>query len=219
MIGEQLVSSLNRFLKILLRLSWLNMLFILATLAGAVILGFFPAAVSSIRVGREWMTEKAEFSVYKLFKETYKKEFVKANVIGLILMVIAGVLFANYYAILVLGAQIPAFVVFAYYCVIILYIILFVWTFPLLSYYDTKISQYFKNALIIGITKIPITILMTLLLFMILYISLKLPSLFLFFTFSLIALSNAYLSFRIFREIDKMQAQQMEEKGGVIKDI
>lgn len=206
MIGEQLVNSLDRFLKILLKLSWLNILFILSTLAGAVILGFFPAVIASIHVGRKWITGKTEFSVYQLFKETYKKEFVKANVVGLILLFLAGVLFANYYAILLLRDQIPAFVVFSYYFVIILYGILAVWAFPLLSYYDTKIIQYFKNALIIGITKIPVTILMIVLIFIILYISLKLPSLLMFFTFSLIALTTAYLSFRVFREIDKMQA-------------
>lgn len=209
MTGEQLAGSLDRFLKILLRLSWLNILFILFTLLGAGILGFFPAVTATIRVGRKWISEKSEFPLYQVFKDTYKKEFIKANLVGFILVLVGGVLFANYYAILWLEDRVPVFVVFAYYCVIILYTILAVWAFPLLSYYDAKILQNLKNALIIGITKLPTTILMVVLLFIILYVSLQIPSLLLFFSFSLIALSNAYLSSRVFSEIDNMQGKQI----------
>ncbi|UOQ50027.1 DUF624 domain-containing protein [Gracilibacillus caseinilyticus] len=167
--------------------------------------GIFPATTASISVARKWIQQKDVNSVYQAFKQAYKQEFIRANIMGYILVVIAAILFLNYQAILQLGDQIPVFVVFAYYFVIFLFSILALWIFPLLSHYQTTVQEYFKNALIIGITKMPVTITMALVLFIILYVSLELPTMLLFCTISLIAVAMAFLSVQVFEKIDKEQ--------------
>ncbi|MGN8645972.1 YesL family protein [Gracilibacillus sp. HCP3S3_G5_1] len=202
MFGEQLVGSLDRFLKIVVKVALLNFLWILFTLIGFVVAGVFPATTAIISVARKWIKDKELDEVFQTFKQAYKDEFVKANIIGLILTIMGAILYLNYHALLQLGDQIPVFVVFAYYFVIFLYSILVLWIFPLLSHYQSTIKQYFKNALIIGITKMPVTIAIGLTFFAVLYVSLSFPTMLLFCTVSLTAIATAFISLRVFEQID-----------------
>lgn len=203
MLGHQLVSSLDRFLKLILQVAWLNLLWFLFTLLGLVVVGIFPATTATISVARKWIKEGMIDSTFLSFNETYRKEFKKSNLIGFNLVFIIILLTLNYYALLEFGEQIPIFIIFAYYFVVIIFSILLVWLFPLLSHYDAKVTHYFKNALIIGLTRIPTTISIIVSIFIILYVSFKLPSLLLFFTISLVALSIAFLTEKVFEEIDE----------------
>lgn len=202
MFGQQIVSSLDRFLRIILKMAWLNFLWLLFSLIGLVVVGVFPATTAAIGVARKWI-QKEEVSAFQIFKEIYKREFVKANIIGSILTGIGTLLFLNYHALLQLGDQIPVFVVFAYYFVVFLYGIVVIWIFPILSHYQTTVLQYFKHAFIIGIVKMPTTIMIGLSIFAILFISLELPSMLLFCTVSLIACLVAFLALRVFEAIDQ----------------
>lgn len=202
MLGQQIVSSLDRFLKVILQMAWLNFLWFLFTLLGLVVVGIFPATTAAISVARKWIREGGIDSTFLTFNETYREEFKKSNFIGFNLVFIIILLIINYYALLEFGEQIPIFIIFAYYFVVFIFSVLLVWLFPLLSHYDTKVIYYFKNALLIGLTRIPTTISIIASVFLILYVSLKLPSLFLFFTISLVALSVAFLTGRVFEEID-----------------
>ncbi|SHM69758.1 YesL family protein [Gracilibacillus kekensis] len=202
MFGQQIVGSLDRFLRIILQVAWLNFLWIGFSLVGLVVGGIFPATTAAIAVARKWVQKKEVVSVFKSFKQAYKKEFVKSNIIGIIITVVGIILIVNYQILLQLGDQISIIAVFSYYFVIFLYGILVLWIFPLLSHYDSTIFQYFKNALIIGITKLPITIMQGLIIFFILYISLEFPSMLIFCTISLITISVAYFSVKVFKKID-----------------
>lgn len=202
MFGEQFIGSLDRLLKIILQVAWLNFLWIIFSLLGVVVVGVFPATTAAINVARKWVQKKEVKSIYQLFKQTYKGEFIKSNIIGAILLFTAVILFINYHALLQLGDQTPIIVVFAYYFVIFLYGIILIWIFPLLSHYQTTIMQYFKNAFIIGISKMPITIAIGFAIFVIIYFSLELPTLLLFGTVSLIAVTVAFLTMRVFEKID-----------------
>jgi|SRR5690625_137852 len=208
MEGQQFVNSLDRLLKVILQVAFLNFLWILFTVMGLVIGGIFPATTAAINVSRKWHKEKEIHATFKIFKETYTREFIKSNIIGLILVLIGGILSLNYYALQELGNKVPIFIVFAYFFVIFLYCVLLVWIFPLLSHYDTTIIQYFKNALIIGITKLMTTVIIMFITFMVLYFSLKLPSMFLFNSISLIVLSCSFFSEQVFTEIDGRVANQ-----------
>lgn len=201
-LGHQIVNSLDRLLKIILQMAWLNFLWFLFTLLGLIVGGIFPATTAAISVARKWIRDKTIDSTFQTFKETYRTEFKTSNIVGFSLVSMGALLVLNYYALLKFGEQIPVFIVFAYYFIIFIFSISLVWLFPLLSHYDAKVTQHFKNALIIGFIRLPTTVSIMVSIFLIIYVSLKLPSLLLFFSVSLIALSIAFLTDRIFKEID-----------------
>jgi len=202
MLGEQIVHSLDRYLKVILQMAWLNVLWFIFTLLGLVIGGVFPATTSAMSVAQKWLQDGKINSTYPTFKKTYKTEFKKSNFIGFSIVSIMILLYLNYYALLQFGKQMPIIIVFAYYLLIILFSFLCVWLFPLLSRYQAKVVQHFKNAFIIGLIKFPSTLAMIGSVFLIIYFSLMIPSLILFFSVSLIALSMAFFSSRVFEEID-----------------
>src|SRR5699024_3156410 len=106
------------------------------------------------------------------------------------------------YALLQFGEQMPIIIVFPYYLLILLFSFLCVWLFPLLIRYEAKVVQHFNNAFIIVLIKFPSTLAMMESVFLIIYFSLMIPSLILFFSVSLIALSMAFFSSRVFEQID-----------------
>ncbi|MCT2535393.1 YesL family protein [Aquibacillus koreensis] len=215
MFGEQIVGSLERFLRIVVRVAWLNCLWIAFTLMGLVFAGVFPATTAAISVSRKWVQNKEDVSVFQTFKKSYKKEFLKSNIIGIVLTFIAAILFLNYHALLQFGDQMPVVVVFAYYFIILLYSILVIWIFPLLTHYQSSIKNHFKNAFIIGITNLPITLLISLFIFIIIYISLEIPSMFIFCTMSLLAIIVSFLSMRVFEKIDHSNIDMLEQNPTV----
>ncbi|WP_163538528.1 YesL family protein [Gracilibacillus sp. YIM 98692] len=202
MFGQQIVESLDRFLKAILKIAWLNALWFIFSSIGLVVAGAFPATTAALGVARKWVQQEYHISIYDTFRQVYKREFIKSNVVGWVLTLIAGVLFLNYYALRQLGDQIPILVVFAYYFVIFLYGIIVLWVFPLMSHYQNTIRQYFKNALIIGITKIHFTLGIGFSVFFISYVSLELPSMLLFCTISFIAMATMYFATKAFASFD-----------------
>lgn len=206
MFGQQFVQSLDQMLRIILKAAWLNLLWLFFSLLGIVVAGIFPATVASLAIARKWIMKEEIQSIRKEFWQRYKMEFFKSNIIGWILTLFGGILWLNYHAIIQMGDALPIFVVFAYYFVIIVYTITLVWIFPILCNYHNEVFAYFKQAFIIGITKLPQTLFMCMLIFVILYISLALPTMLLFFTISLISVSVMYVSRGVFTKLELKEA-------------
>lgn len=205
MFGQQFAQSLDQLLRIILKAAWLNILWLFFSLLGLFVAGIFPATVASLAIARKWIAKEEVESIRKEFFQHYKMEFIKSNIIGWILTLFAGILWLNYHAILQMGDSIPIFVVFAYYFIIIVYTITLVWIFPILSNYHNKVFAYFKQAFIIGITRLPQTLLICMIIFAILYASLALPTMLLFFTVSLISVSVMYVSKSVFTKLESKE--------------
>jgi uncharacterized membrane protein YesL/GNAT superfamily N-acetyltransferase len=72
-----------------------NFLAILFSLIGLGIFGFFPALMTTYQLIRKKI-ENEDFSTFKVFFKTYKQFFVKANQVGLLLVVIWVVLYLSW---------------------------------------------------------------------------------------------------------------------------
>lgn len=200
MVSQQLVHSLDRLLKWILKVSWLNLLMIGFTLLGLVVGGIFPAIVASLTVAKGWIN-KEEFSTWKVFKQVYKKEFFKVNLLGWLLTLIALILYLNYMVMVQMGDQLSVFVVFAYYFVIFVYLTVLAWIFPLYIQLNTSIWSLMKYAFIMGVSYLPRTLGIFLVVFCILYVSLSVPTMLLFFTGSLLALSIIFTVFHVLQKV------------------
>ncbi|ENH96489.1 hypothetical protein J416_10346 [Gracilibacillus halophilus YIM-C55.5] len=202
MFGQNLVNSLDHMLRWIIKIAWLNALWIVFTCIGLIVAGVFPATTAALGMARKWNRGQTEVSVLKEYKQLWKENFWQANAVGWIMTVIGGVLFLNYQVLRQLENQIPIIVVFAFYLVIFFYFITLAWVFPMLSHYQTKIWQYVKNAFIIGISKLPYTIGILFGMFVIIYFSLGFPSLLLFGTVSLMAVYIMFVGKLVFNKID-----------------
>ena len=73
---------------ILLNLVYLNLLWVLFSLLGLFLFGFFPATTSMFAVIREWVMGDLEIPIFKTFWSHYKKYFLKSNLLGLVITLV-----------------------------------------------------------------------------------------------------------------------------------
>ncbi|WP_279326382.1 YesL family protein [Bacillus litorisediminis] len=79
----------------MVRLVWTNLLWMAFTIMGAGVFGIMPATVAMFTVTRKWKLKEFDFSIRKLFIATYKREFVRSNIIGLIFSIIGVLLYID----------------------------------------------------------------------------------------------------------------------------
>ncbi|WP_165444932.1 YesL family protein [Gracilibacillus phocaeensis] len=143
-----------------IRLVYLNLLWVGFTILGLVVFGFMPATVSLFAVLRQWIHGNEDMAIFPAFWRYFRQEFWKANLCGLIFLAIAYILrmdmillkeFPQWTFQLLLGIT---FGLGALYAVMLLYF------FPVYVHFDISLWQSFKYALLIGLSQLPITIMM-----------------------------------------------------------
>ncbi|MBW8349485.1 YesL family protein [Bacillus sp. IITD106] len=202
MDGKQIVSSLDRMMYWIMRLAILNGLWFLFSILGLFLAGVFPATVAALGVARKWIMGNDEIHIFQTFKEIYKQEFKNANLLGWILTIMGIVLYLNY-RVMLNTADLLFIIPFAFYLLVFFYSIIVVWSFPLMAHYEAKWPLHVKNAFIIGISKIHYTLLLGMTIFIVLYISLKIPAFILFFSIAIGLSGCMWVAMQVFYKLDK----------------
>src|SRR5690625_6051612 len=68
--------------------AYLNLLWVVFTVVGLIFFGFLPATAAMFAVVRKWIGGEADIPVLPTFWKSYRKEFVKINIIGYIVFII-----------------------------------------------------------------------------------------------------------------------------------
>jgi uncharacterized membrane protein YesL len=135
------------------KLVYLQMLWLLFTMMGCVIGGIFPATSAVFTITRKWM-DGEEKPVFKLFWQIYKRDFLSANLLGYMLLLI------GYF----IHADISHFhnVVLNYisHILALAFLVVIVYIGPVFTLYDTNVIQQIKYAFVIGVMKPLKTLLM-----------------------------------------------------------
>ncbi|WP_347549139.1 YesL family protein [Pseudalkalibacillus hwajinpoensis] len=202
MNGNQIVTTLDVILHWIMRLALLNSLWLLYSLRGLIVGGVFPALVASMGVSRKWLMGDEDIKIWKTFKGIYRQEFTKANIIGWLLTVIGSLLYLNYRLLESSTSEVMFIIPFAFYLICFFYVIVFLWTFPMLAHYDATWQQHLKNAFVVGLTKIHFTLASGVVVFAICYYSLGFPGLIPFFTIGFISVGCMWLSLQVFQKLD-----------------
>ena len=89
----------------IMKIAWLNGIWVLFTLGGGIVFGWAPSTAAMFTVVRKWLLGRTDAPLFKTFYQTYKKEFFKANGLGLILITAGTILFVNYQFFRVLNSR------------------------------------------------------------------------------------------------------------------
>ena len=211
MNGNQLVNKLDSLLQWIVRLVVLNILWILFSMIGLFVAGVFPASAAVFAIARKWVMGEQEIKIWPTFKQIFRREFATANLMGWILTILGCILYLNYRVILNSSGEMTFVIPFAFYFLVFFYTILVIWTFPLLVHYKATWRQHFRNAIIIGLTKIHYTIVCSALVFAILYLSFSYPCVIPFFTISSIGVGCMWFTLKIFNKMDEGKDQPTSE--------
>lgn len=197
------------------RFAYINLLWIAFTLLGLGVFGLFPATVAMFAIIRKWLRGDIDLPVFKTFWQLYKKDFWKANLIGIIFAIIAYLFWINlqfmqlndsYFA---QAAKIPLYLGMLLVSLTLLYVI------PAYVHYDAKMKDIWKNAFLVMLINPFHNILMIFGMISSMYVMLKLSGLFFFFGASFHAFIIMGTCYHAFMKIAKKQEamKNLEEEN------
>lgn len=139
---------------------YVNILWLLFTLAGIVLLGIMPATVALFTVVRKWTMSETEEPIFQTFFQTYKKEFLSANFLGIVLVAIGAFLVYDLRLVLSLGGNLQVLLGVPLLIIISCYLLTLLYLFPVYVNFELRFLHYFKYAFYISILNLHTTIFM-----------------------------------------------------------
>ncbi len=132
------------------RLVYVNILWIVFTIMGLGIFGIMPATLSMFGIIKKWFDGKENVEVFKEYWQIYKTNFIKFNIIGLIMFVIGLVLIIDLRYFNSLSGVQYLIIKYFIYLIVFLYIMDLIYIFPITMQYQLKKRDIIKNALFFG---------------------------------------------------------------------
>lgn len=198
-----------------IRLIYVNILWILFTLSGLVIVGFMPSTAALFTVMRKWMKGE-DFPVFINYWKAFKEEFFKSNLVGFILGVFVLILYWDYQIIKISSSTVFQMLTIAFLVVLVLVSAMCLYIFPVMAQYNFKILEYFKYSFLFAFVSPLSTIIMIIGLFFTCIIMIIVPGLIPFFGASAIAfviMASANLAFSKVKNL--VQREERIEKLNV----
>jgi uncharacterized membrane protein YesL len=207
---NRLLTGIYNLCRWITHFAYLNILWILFTLVGAVVLGIVPSTVAMFVVARKTAMGEEDIPVFKTFWRTYRSEFIRANGLGLLLTAIGLIWYFDLHFFRQYDGTFFTIMNYLMMMIGMVYFILLLYIFPVFVHYDLKIYQYVTHALKIGFLK-PMTIV-----FMLVgslctyYFLIYLPGLIPIFGISFYVYFNMWVAYKSFENMDGVKAEQTQ---------
>jgi uncharacterized membrane protein YesL len=147
-----------RFCDWMMKIAYVNLLWILCSLLGLVVIGIIPSTVALFTVIRKWLLGEKEVPIFSTFSQSFRTEFFKSNLLG-IFIVLAGymVYFDFRYLTSIQGTNqlwlsIPLVIITVFFFITMLYLL------PVYVHYELTFFQYIKHSFYIGVANPMITL-------------------------------------------------------------
>ncbi|HZH58404.1 MAG TPA: DUF624 domain-containing protein [Metabacillus sp.] len=190
-----------------MKLAFLNILWIGFVCFGFVIFGLFPATAATFSICRSWALKDYDISIFNQFYSVYKKEFVKSNKTGLILVIVGLIL---YFDIRILQETnisfLKPFVLF-FYAAGCLFLLSIPYVFPVLIHYETNAFKIIKSSLLLMLVHPLYTITIIASIFCISFILMLFPGVIPFLGVSILSFVIMWISHLVFT---KNEAKQLK---------
>lgn len=187
----------------IMKLAYINLLWIFFSMIGLIIFGFSPATAALFVICRKWVRGEKDISIFKTFWTSYKKEFLKSNLLGLILIIGGIVLYVDYLFFSQIESNLSLILFFPLLTLGIVYLLTALFLFPVFVHYNSTLLQLLKNACLLALLNPMISFLMLISLIVITIIIAMLPALILFFGISIPAWVTMFLANTTFNKLEE----------------
>lgn len=196
----------------IMKLAYVNLLWLLFTMAGLIVFGFMPATVSLFTIVRKWQMKETEVPVWDTFLTIYKKEFTKSNLLGFILVICAGFILLDLHFVNGLEGVLQLLFFVLLLIISTLYFITLMYLFPVYVHYDLRVTEYIKNSCLLGILNLHLTLIKAASSGSIIFLLLYSPAFIPFFSAVSITWILMYGGMYSFRKIEARQKQRQPEQ-------
>ncbi|WP_138419071.1 YesL family protein [Aquibacillus sediminis] len=187
------------------RFAYINLLWILFTILGAGILGFYPSTTAMFSIVRTWLQGNKDVPVFKTFSNYFKRDFFKSNLLGLFITFIIVLLAIDIFYIQVNIDQQLTWTYIPLFAFMLFFILFLFYIFPTFVHYDVKLTQIIKNAFLIMLISPIQSFFIILSLGSIYFVMRALPALFFIFGGSTYAFITMWLAMHTFNRVAKKQ--------------
>lgn len=140
-----------RIFEWIIKFAYIQLLWVCFSVLGVVIFGIFPATAAMFAVMRKWLMGETDIPVLKSFFEFYKENFIKGNVLGFILSIIAFTLFIDFQLLNQASGIVIRLLFYLLLAITFMFIITSLYTFPMLVRSNFSVLQVLKNSFFIMI--------------------------------------------------------------------
>ncbi|WP_052352785.1 YesL family protein [Neobacillus dielmonensis] len=207
-----IMGGFNKLFEWISRLAWLNVLWISFTLLGLGIFGFFPATVAMFSVTRKWMLGNDEVSIFKTFWTTYKKEFLKSNLLGFIILAIGLILFIDFQFVMHSSHRFVSVLYVPFLIISLIFISMLCYILPIFVHYEMKISQVIRSSFFVMIMNPLSTFYMLIGIFGILFVLSYVPPICILYSGNLLALFMMKPAVNAFEKINQKAKLMLQEQ-------
>lgn len=192
-----------RITEAIMKLAYLNLLWLLFSMAGLIIFGIFPATAAAFTICRKWIRGDKDIPVFKNFWRSYKKDFFKSNLLGLLILCAGVILYVDYLFLSRGESNLSYILFFPLLTLGIVYLLTVLFLFPVFVHYDTNVFRLLKNACLLALFNPMISFLMLINLIFIAIIMTMLPAVIPFFGISIPAWTTMYLANVTFNKLEE----------------
>lgn len=182
MVKSSFIDWINKLSRYIMNLMYVNFLWLLFSLLGLIITGFFPSTVAMFTVVRKWVLGESGIPIFEIFWSSYRKQFLKSNLLGYSLSIIGIVIYTDLFFLQQVENNFLQILYIPALFLTLLYLLTLLFVIPIFVHYDVKGFQIIKNAIYISIIS-PISIIkMVLSLLIIGYLMITFPALWVLFS-------------------------------------
>jgi uncharacterized membrane protein YesL len=182
------------------------------------VLGIMPSTVALYTIARKTARGEEEIPVFRTFWRIYRREFIRANGLGAILLAVGLLWYFNLHFFRAMDGFM--FELLGYFMMIvgIVFFMMLAYLFPVYVHFDLKLMQNLKQAIMIGFLQPANLVLLVISMLCAYYFLIYLPGLIPLVGISLLAHLNMWISFQCFKHIDQMRVKhEVGLKKGVVK--
>lgn len=195
---------LNIFGEWVMKALYLQLLWIFFTCIGLIVFGIMPSTITVFSIWRKLIIEKEmeeDFSIFNLFKNEFKNNFIKYNIFGWIYTLVGIFIFLDMKIVGNIIGWYPLYLVFLF--ILFLYVIVSLFLFPTYVHLDLKGIQYLKQALLIALAS-PVELFTSLAILVgLYYLFLYFPVLLFFISIPLVSYISTKLTLRAINRLKK----------------
>ncbi|WP_096438630.1 YesL family protein [Alteribacter populi] len=202
------VEKLENLFRVISKFALLNMMWLGFTVLGFGVIGFFPATVAMFSVSRQWVRGEQNIPIFKTFVTCFKQNVMKANLYGWATAFIGMVLFVNYQAITMSGAEVPLFIVISFILLVIFYLLMAVSAIPVSIHFEGNSFDLIRKTTLFVMGRFHIALLFLVLVWASAHVSLAFPTVILFFSGSVLSYILMWFFTRTLEKIEHKHAKQ-----------
>jgi uncharacterized membrane protein YesL len=201
---NRLLTGIYNLCKWITHFAYMNILWVLFTLLGGVVFGIIPSTVAMFAIARKTAMGEEDIPVFKTFWGTYRSEFLRSNLLGLILTGIGLVWYFDLHFFRQFEGSIYTIMNYAMMMLGMVFFILLIYVFPVYVHYDLKLYQYLTYALKIGFLRPASVVFMFVGTLCTYYFLIYLPGLIPLFGITFFVYFNMWIAYKSFQNIEEV---------------